>query len=321
MAVQDIVQAFIRYVYNDMPVHMLYLPEQRIIGREELKELFWDDIESITEDEIENRDRSRQSKIDHLVWERVPYAMFSHRWLHRGEPTFQDMSGPERPQGLAGYSKLYKFCEKAQEYGCRLAWSDTCCIDKTSSAELEEAIRSMFRWYRNSRICIAYFAESQTLADFSHEVWFRRGWTLQELLAPRRMKFYGKEWIPFGACHNDKEDDEILKSLAKVTEIPRRELTFFLPGTRAIRDKMLWASMRETTRIEDAAYSLMGIFEITMSVAYGEGAWAFHRLMETIIQRCDGRYLPGRDPHPGTTKAYLVRHPVTALGIQNSLPS
>ncbi|EGO05159.1 hypothetical protein SERLA73DRAFT_14460, partial [Serpula lacrymans var. lacrymans S7.3] len=186
-----------------------------------------------------------------------------------------------------GYSKLFKFCEKAQEYCCQLAWSDTCCIDKTSSAELEEAIRSMFRWYRNSRICIAYLAESQTLEELNSEVWFRRGWTLQELLAPRRMKFYGKGWVPFGTFHNDKEDKEILHTLAEVTKIPRKELTFFLPGTRAIREKMLWASTRETTRIEDTAYSLLGIFEITMSIAYGEGAWAFHRLMETIIQRCD----------------------------------
>ncbi|KIJ65789.1 hypothetical protein HYDPIDRAFT_63872, partial [Hydnomerulius pinastri MD-312] len=90
----------------------------------------------------------------------IKFAVFSHRWGSE-EPTFQDMTSESRKgtlKTLSGYRKLTSFCEKAQQYGCKLAWSDTCCINKESSAELEEAIQAMFKWYRTASVCIAYLA-------------------------------------------------------------------------------------------------------------------------------------------------------------------
>ncbi|KAI9566359.1 hypothetical protein HD554DRAFT_2278134, partial [Boletus coccyginus] len=210
------------------------------------------------------------------------FAIFSHRWFQEGEPSFRAVDS--RRPFTRGYHKLINFCEKAAQFGCRLAWSDTCCIDKSSSAELDEAIRSMFRWYRLAHVCIVHLSDATSIAK---DVWFTRGWTLQELLAPKRMKFYGENWKELTDMDNDKNHDELMDSVSKITNIPIHDLRYFQPGTNRIRERMSWASRRTTTRTEDIAYSLIGIFDVNLSIAYGEGTWAFHRLMEVIIHRCD----------------------------------
>ncbi|KAH7883418.1 hypothetical protein F5I97DRAFT_1939187 [Phlebopus sp. FC_14] len=232
---------------------------------------------------------TRSTAVVRVLRNLLKYAILSHRWLREGEPTYDDVSKGEQWMTESGYDKFLRFCEKAHEYGCALAWSDTCCIDKSSSTQLEEAIRSMFRWYRDAHICIAYLADVLALEGLHKDVWFTRGWTLQELLAPRAIRFYGKDWKPLGQLEgkNDKEDEQILIELSRVTDIPIPDLQNFSPGTNRVQEKMVWASKRRTTRVEDTAYSLIGIFDVSMQVAYGEGDWAFHRLMEVIIQRCD----------------------------------
>lgn len=202
------------------------------------------------------------------------------------------------PKG-PGYDKLVCFCDKAKEYGCEYVWSDTCCINKESSSELEEAIRSMYRWYRDAFVCIVYLAKSSSVKDFAREPWFTRGWTLQELLAPERLRMYGKDWNP--VCPkleevgggdefpfpNDKLSEFMLNSISKATHIAVVNIRNFHSRSPHIMvsTKMKWASKRKTTRIEDVAYSLLGIFDIMMPIAYGEGDRAFHRLLETIAQR------------------------------------
>ncbi|KAJ8590051.1 hypothetical protein M405DRAFT_933036 [Rhizopogon salebrosus TDB-379] len=158
---------------------------------------------------------------------------------------------------------------------------------KDSSTELEEAIRSMFKWYRDAYVCIAYLSDTTSMDDLHEDVWFTRGWTLQELLAPWRMKFYGANWIPLTSNDNDKENMELMAALSGATRIPLDDLRHFQPGTKNVHQKMMWASTRTTTRIEDVAYSLIGIFDVTMMIAYGEGKRAFHRLMEVIVHKCD----------------------------------
>lgn len=255
--------------------------------------MFRKDVASITEEAINSRlvelkeschTAEREDAIKDIVKNIVKYAVFSHRWLDKGEPTFYDILKSFRPYG---YDKLVKFCEKASEYGCRLAWSDTCCINKDSSTELEEAIRSMFKWYRDAHICIAFLADTTSIDDLHEDVWFTRGWTLQELLAPQRMKFYVRDWKPLTGDVNDKENMELMAALSRATRIPLDDLRHFQPGTDNVHQKMMWASTRTTTRIEDVAYSLIGIFDVTMMIAYGEGKRSFHRLMEAIVQKCD----------------------------------
>ena len=212
----------------------------------------------------------------------------------------------------SGLRKLVKFCRVAlQEYGCKFAWMDTCCIDKSSSAELDESIRSMFRWYRNSHICIVHLASTSKdsqAAGMAYDPWFSRGWTLQELIAPRAIKFYDSHWNPFTSTSqkNDKiltsampeaytkslstcDGDSFIKTVASITRVSLFDMLNFEPGLINIRERLKWAARRETTRVEDQAYSLLGIFNITIPIAYGEGENAMYRLQAAIMEFSNDR--------------------------------
>ncbi|KAG1869245.1 hypothetical protein C8R48DRAFT_113141 [Suillus tomentosus] len=295
-------------VFNEMPSHLIYISddyETTLIDRETLVDLFRPELISVCKDLVS------KDELPDVVRQKLRYAALSHRWLSVGEPTFQEMSVERKHQSTRpGLIKLRNFCQKAMEYGCRLAWSDTCCFDKKSSAELDEAIRAMFKWYRNAEICIVFLADSSSISDFSEEVWFQRGWTLQELLAPPRINFYGRHWDELSHSRNDKEDHSMLEALSHVTGISRRNLLYFSPGLVDVREKMIWASKRRTTRVEDIAYSLIGILNISLSVAYGEGERAFRRLMEAIIQACrEWQILAWAGPH-SPFQASIPRSPL-----------
>jgi hypothetical protein len=190
-----------------------------------------------------------------------------------------------------GYEKLKKFCKEAQAYSMEFAWMDACCIDKSSSAELDESIRSMFRWYAHSEICIVHLAQSDTIEDIMDDEWTGRGWTLQELLAPRKIKLFNKRWMPMTVNENDKiweGSNAVMTTLERATDIPIDSLCDFKPGPHRVDERMAWAARRKTTRVEDVAYSLLGIFDVTLQIAYGEGAdHAFCRLIEAIMQSGD----------------------------------
>ncbi|KAH7089713.1 hypothetical protein FB567DRAFT_618970 [Paraphoma chrysanthemicola] len=188
-----------------------------------------------------------------------PYAILSHAWERQAdqEVTFRDIidgTGKEK----VGYGKI-EFCGKqAADDGIQYFWVDTCSIDKSSSAELSEAINSMY-----------------------HCKWFTRGWTLQELIAPPEVVFYSKEWTYIGAR------SELVVELTAITGIDRRVLRGAHPSICSIADRMFWAAKRTTTREEDIAYSLLGIFDINMPLLYGERGKAFLRLQEEIIKVSD----------------------------------
>ncbi|KAF8433704.1 hypothetical protein L210DRAFT_545886 [Boletus edulis BED1] len=313
-ALPDVMEAYATYVNNELPTYLVHVSEKRLVSRQEVKKMYRRDLMAVTEADIakvieEAAGRSvptREEAIKALVKGKLKYATFSHRWLERGEPSFRDILMSFQP---AGYSKLVNFCEKAAEYDCCLAWSDTCCINKDSSTELEEAIRSMFKWYRDAHMCIAYLAEATSIDDLGNDVWFTRGWTLQELLAPRAMKFYGKDWVPLTSSINDKQDVCMLDALSRATGIPHRDLRSFRPGTRDVHQKMMWASNRTTTRVEDIAYSLIGIFDVSLTIAYGEGHRAFYRLMETIVNRCGEWEIMAWAGRPSADSAALPESP------------
>ena len=132
-----------------------------------------------------------------------PYAILSHTWGD-GEVSLQDLEGG-RTTNKAGYAKIKSCCELAASEGWEFVWIDTCCIDKSSSAELSEAINSMFRWYQRAEVCYAYLSDVdlQGTAHLDSSIihgsrWFTRGWTLQELLAPAVVVFYDKHWTEIG---------------------------------------------------------------------------------------------------------------------------
>ncbi len=187
-----------------------------------------------------------------------------------------------------GFRKLGKFCKVAAKCGLRLGWMDTVCINKESSTELDESIRSMFKWYKGSEICIAYLADTTTPDEIWSDQWFTRGRTLQELLAPYRIKFFSKNW---GALCNscgksDKSwDFPLLSTICLASGVDEQEF-LYSPNLDSVPiwRKMQWASNRKVTREEDTAYSLMGIFNISMPTGYGEGAeHAFLRLVREIL--------------------------------------
>ncbi|SPO04558.1 uncharacterized protein DNG_07243 [Cephalotrichum gorgonifer] len=221
-----------------------------------------------------------------------PYAILSHTWGSQ-EVTFQEIQGDGLVPGskAAGYEKISRTCRQALKQGLGYAWVDTCCIDKSSSAELSEAINSMFRWYQNAWVCYTYLSDVPSAVGaksiLSKSRWFTRGWTLQELLAPRRLVFFAADWHPIGTRGSLGE------LVSQATGIPGAFLrddgegTYKMPRGASVAQRMSWASRRQTTRPEDLAYCLLGIFGINMPLLYGEGRNAFVRLQEEIIRHTD----------------------------------
>ena len=217
------------------------------------------------------------------------YAILSHRWSNE-EVTFQQMEAGQAPHGL-GLSKIKGFCHMAKGGGRSWVWVDTCCIDKKSSAELSEAINSMYGWYEQASACYVYLSDvectrnaegepdASSLLAFRQSSWFTRGWTLQELLAPNIVFFFDKNWTSLGSR------TDLSKEIAVAAGIKEEKLGS-KEGQResCVAEKMNWASKRKTSRIEDQAYCLLGLFDLNMPLLYGEGRKAFKRLQEEIIR-------------------------------------
>jgi hypothetical protein len=219
------------------------------------------------------------------------YAILSHTWGdEKDEVTFKEMTPDVESSPTAakpGFVKIKMTCIKARtEHDLKYAWVDTCCIDKSSSAELTEAINSMCKWYQRAVVCFVFLKDLIPETDLDPETgtfencsWFRRGWTLQELIAPHHIRFFDKTWNYYG----DKQ--KLGGEIARISGISEDVLM----GKQPLADvpvavRMSWAAMRETAREEDIAYCLLGIFDVNMPMLYGEGEKAFIRLQEEIIK-------------------------------------
>ncbi|KAJ0158907.1 Vegetative incompatibility protein HET-E-1 [Colletotrichum tanaceti] len=215
------------------------------------------------------------------------YAILSHTW-EDDDVTLQDLTGPAGT-AKAGFSKIRACCNQAIKDGYEWVWVDTCCIDKTSSAELSEAINSMFRWYRESAVCYVYLSDLPPQcpgrfdsASFMAARWFTRGWTLQELIAPHLVEFYDQAWNDVGT------KTSLVDLIHERTGIRCDVLSgrCLLTWVR-VAERMSWASNRQTSRREDIAYCLLGIFDIHMPLLYGEGPRAFQRLQQEILRNSE----------------------------------
>src|ERR1700761_1985825 len=213
-----------------------------------------------------------------------PYAILSHTWEEE-EVSLQDMQDIH-PTSKKGYDKINRCCAFARADGFDYVWIDTCSIDKTNSVELSEAINSMYRWYQEAAVCYGFLADVPSRATFSGSRWFTRGWTLQELIAPSTVIFLNEAWKVLGS------KTSLGKDIEDCTGIPAG----ILSGeddfeTFSIAQRMSWAAKRMTSRIEDRAYSLLGIFGINMPLIYGERENAFIRLQEEIMKTSDDQSL------------------------------
>ncbi|OAG11168.1 WD40 repeat-like protein [Paraphaeosphaeria sporulosa] len=239
-----------------------------------------------------------------------PYAILSHTWGAEGdEVTFDDLingTGTDKP----GYDKI-RFCaDQARQDGLEYFWIDSCCINQEDKAELSKAINSMFRWYRNADRCYVYLSDVSTAkrkvngdaceweAAFRRSRWFTRGWTLQELLAPRVVEFFSRQRKRLGDMYSLK------KHIHEITAIPEAALEGELLSQFSVNDRLSWIEHRETKREEDKAYSLLGIFGVYMPPIYGEGIGrAFSRLQDEIkkLEECT-RDLYVTDPRRDKTR-------------------
>ncbi|RYP51793.1 hypothetical protein DL768_002940 [Monosporascus sp. mg162] len=227
-------------------------------------------------------------KIRNFNSEIPDYAILSHTWGREDEEvTLQDLLASPKPSQARGFAKIRATCQRALQDGIHFAWVDTCCIDKTSSAELSEAINSMYEWYERSKVCYAFLEDLDPEGQIDASVnsafkdcqWFRRGWTLQELIAPKKVEFFDKNWVFRGS----RED--LGPVISRATFIPVE----ILSGQQHVFEtsaaqRMTWASLRRTTRKEDEAYCLLGLFGIHMPLLYGEGYSAFRRLQVEIVK-------------------------------------
>lgn len=237
--------------------------------------------------------------------EGIQYAILSHTW-GRDEVSFQDFANLSTARQRQGFAKIERTCALALSEGYEYAWVDTCCIDKSSSAELSEAINTMFAWYQAASVCYAFledlygepfgilpdefqkmgkgelalWKETVLSTQFAKCRWFTRGWTLQELIAPSHVVFYDAFWRRVG----DKRSlRHILKLITRVDAKILVDNTAML--SKSVWRRMSWVTTRETTRTEDIAYCLLGIFDVNLPLIYGEGYKAFQRLQEEITRK------------------------------------
>jgi hypothetical protein len=225
------------------------------------------------------------------------YVILSHTWgQDDSEVTFKDVT-EGTGQDKEGYKKLLFCGNQAKTDGFLYFWVDTCCIDKSDINELTKSINSMFRWYQNAARCYVYLSDvtvqsihttiqpdEKWESDFLKSRWFTRGWTLQELIAPKFVDFYSRNQVLLG------DKIKLEQHITKITGISKEALHGHLDDF-TIDERFLWAEKRETTEPEDKAYCLLGIFNISLPLIYGEGQQnAMKRLRREIEQ--------SRDPDP-----------------------
>jgi hypothetical protein len=240
------------------------------------------------------------------------YAILSHTWGEE-EACLQDWENTQRKGVLAtaystllpgnsllprpiiqedppeGYWKILEACVRACADGFDWIWADTTNIDKTSSSELSEAINSMYAWYRNADVCYAYLADVpagvtdedcwKLNSAFRASRWFKRGWTLQELLGPKEVVFFSEDWGEIGRKATMSNLVSHITGIDSKCLLQRERI-----ASASIAERMSWAADRATTRTEDISYCLLGLFDVNMPLIYGEGAKAFIRLQEEIMK-------------------------------------
>ena len=237
---------------------------------------------------------SMTTHIDHVRIERevseyYRYATFSHKW-EENEPLFENVMRIvvyDLEDSLT-HDKLQMFCKVVRNSGFHWAWSDTCCIDKGDHFVLQEALVSMFKWYEGSALTIVLLRDVRSPSkrgDLVKNIWNTRAWTLQEYLASKVVRFYTEDWKPYLNLDipNHKKSPEIISEMEQATGVSARALMALRPGLDDIREKLRLASTRQTTRVEDAAYSLLGIFSMSLPVVYGEGDKALGRFLAQLL--------------------------------------
>ncbi|KAF8427612.1 hypothetical protein L210DRAFT_3565025 [Boletus edulis BED1] len=229
------------------------------------------------------------TRIEHDVTQYYRYAMFSHE-REDNEPLFKNVIRVivYDLKDFPTNDKLKMFCKIVRDAGLHWAWSDTCCINREDDVVLQEALVAMFRWYQGSVLTLVLLRGVRSPSrrgDLIRSIWNTRAWTLLEYRASEVVLFYNEDWTLYMNLDipNHKESPEILSEMEEATGISTRALTALQPGLDNIREKLRLVSRRETTFVEDEAYSLLGIFSVSVPVVYGDGDQALGRLLAQVL--------------------------------------
>ena len=234
--------------------------------------------------------RIDKARIKREVRQHFRYVMLSHKW-EDNEPLFQELIRiavyelDESPT----HDKLQMFCKIVRDAGFNWARSDTCCIDKSDHSVHQEALVAMFKWYEGSAMMIVFLRgvrSSSQLGALVRSIWNTRAWTLQEYVAAKVVHFYTEDWTLYLELElpNHKESPQVISEMEQATGVSAQQLMALRPGLTSIREKLCLASTRQTTRVEDAAYSLLGIFSVAgISAIYGEGESSLGRLFAHVL--------------------------------------
>ncbi|KAH7904188.1 hypothetical protein BJ138DRAFT_953522 [Hygrophoropsis aurantiaca] len=287
------IQRAINESFQNLPLRLIETTTGRLCDRDErinaLKAT--PDLQELISSMTTNA-KFNHARIAEVVKKYLRYAILSRMWEGK-EPSLSVVQNKSvyDLESVYPVTKLQSFCQTARDAGYNWAWSDTCCIDKTNSVELQQSLNSMFVWYRDSSLTVVYLSDvppSSKPGALAKSAWNTRGWTLQEFLAPRVIRFFVQDWTPYlNDCSlNHKESTVIMEELEDATGVTSQALIDFRPGTTEVRQKLHWASARITTEPEDVAYSLIGIFDVTLFVNYSENKQkALGRLLEAIVSR------------------------------------
>ena len=248
------------------------------------------------------------------------YAVASHRWREEEEAMIGDVKD-RCNTNKSGFRKVEGFAKYVKEHVGHVEWLwiDTCCVDQSSSQEVTEAVNSMFRWYTNAEVCIAYLRDVENALDeqeLRQSEWFRRGWTLQELLAPHVVVFLSRDWEKIGhkggggwtkSGFQVSDGPALETTVATITGTPESVLyNYDRSKSFSVEERLTWIAGRETTRGEDMSYSTLGMFDVTMPVIYGEGAeTARQRLLQKVSKALPRT--PGHHTDQSSPKKFSLR--------------
>ena len=283
------IRQFVEETIRHLPRVLIDTTTGRLYDKKQQAEVFetlpvyWELVSSMTM-EVDH------ARIRRAVKEFYRYVMLSHRW-QPDEPTFQlveNTSIYQLPASPAN-SKLQRFCELVRSLRFEWAWTDTCCVNQLDKGVQQESLVAMFRWYRGSSLTVVHLlgvlSESQEIGCLWKSIWNTRGWTYQEYVASEVVQFYTEDWKPYLGLDifNHKKSPTILSEMERAMNLAMQEVATLHPGLDRGREKLYLASARETTREEDIAYSLFGIFNVAIPVIYGEGNQAVGRLLEHVL--------------------------------------
>ncbi|KAF8119473.1 hypothetical protein EV363DRAFT_1286829 [Boletus edulis] len=285
-AIRDVIQDIIR----DCPRVLINTNSGRLLNKAE-QAMAFESLPVFNELIASMTTNIDHARIKHDVTQFYRYAMLSHAW-EDNEPLFEELMHiivydlEESPTN----DKLKMFCKIIQDAGLHWAWSDTCCINKGDHSVLQAALVAMFKWYQGSTLTLVFLRGVRSPSrrgDLVRSIWNSRAWTLLEYRASKVVRFYNEDWTLYMNLDipNHKDSPEILLEMEEAMGVSARTLMALQPGLDNIRENLSLVSRRETTLVEDAAYSLFGIFSVSMPVIYGEGDQALGRLLAQLLTR------------------------------------